>query len=473
MRHALSVASECLPLVKTGGLADVVGALPGALAEEGWALKTLVPGYPGVMKAASAGKEVWTADNLFGSKARVISKKINSLDVLVLDAPGHFDRPGSIYLGENGEDYPDNPERFAALAWAAAALATEGVGKWKPEVLHLHDWQAALTPWYLREMGNDVGTLLTIHNVAFHGIAPAGRLDDLRLPPGGFSSDGFEYWGQINMLKAGIVAADKISTVSPTYARELTTPEFGMGLDGVLTTRQSDLVGILNGIDTNGWDPAKDEVLKHKFKTPRGKSRAKATLEKEFELPAADGPLCVVVSRMTPQKGLDLLLDALPALVDRGGRLAVLGSGDRALENAWLKAADGHAHVSVHLGYDEALSHRMFAGADAILVPSRFEPCGLTQMFGLRYGAVPLVALTGGLADTIIPANAAAMKEGVATGFQFHPITVDALAHSLIELCHLFQDKDEWTRLQRNAMKHPVSWSASAKSYADLYDEIA
>lgn len=473
MRQALSVASECLPLVKTGGLADVVGALPAALAEESWALKTLVPGYPAVMKATSGGKEVWATKDLFGSEARVMSSKVNGLDVLVLDAPGHFDRPGSIYMGDNGEDYPDNPERFAALAWAAAALATDGIANWKPEVLHLHDWQSALTPWYVREMGSDVGTLLTIHNVAFHGIAPASRLGKLRLPQEGFSSEGFEYWGQINMLKAGIVAADKISTVSPTYARELTTPEFGMGLDGVLTSRQSDLVGILNGIDTSVWDPASDPDIRHKFKTPRGKARAKASLEKEFGLPAGDGPLCIVVSRMTPQKGLDLLLDALPALVDRGGRLAVLGSGDRALENAWLEAADGHPHVSVNLGYNEDLSHRMFAGADSVLVPSRFEPCGLTQMFGLRYGAIPLVALTGGLADTVIPANAAAMKEGVATGLQFHPITADALAHSLIQLCHLFQDKDEWTRLQRNAMKHSVDWSASAKSYADLYNEIA
>lgn len=473
MRQALSVASECVPLVKTGGLADVVGALPVALAGAGWALRTLVPGYPAVMEAASGGKEVWATGDLMGSKARVIAKKINGMDMLVLDAPGHFDRVGSIYLGAKGEDYPDNPERFAALAWAAAALASEGIGKWTPEVVHLHDWQAALTPWYMRQMGAKAGTLLTIHNVAFHGLAPASRLNALRLPPEGFSSDGFEFWGQINMLKAGIVAADKISTVSPTYARELTTPEFGMGLDGVLATRQDDLTGILNGIDTAAWDPTTDPALTTTFKTPKGKARAKARLEKEFGLPPSVGPLCIVVSRLTPQKGLDMLLEALPALLDRGGRLALLGTGDRALENAWLKAAAEHPHVSVQIGYDEDLSHRMFAGADAVLVPSRFEPCGLTQMFGLRYGAVPVVAMTGGLADTVIPANAAAMKEGVATGLQVFPITTDALAHGLLQLCDLFQNSKEWTRLQRNAMKHPVCWEASAQSYAALYDEIA
>ena len=472
MRQALSVGSECVPLVKTGGLADVVGALPGAMKGAGWALKTLIPGYPAVMAAVKGGKEVWASDDLFGSKARVLSCGVNGLDLLVLDAPGHYDRKGSIYLGADGADYPDNPERFAALAWAAAEIATNGLGKWRPEVVHLHDWQAALTPTYMREMGGSAGTLMTIHNVAFHGAAPASRLKALCLPKAGFNQDGFEFWGQINMLKAGITAADKISTVSPTYARELTTPEFGMGLDGVLAGRRDDLTGILNGIDTDVWDPTSDPEITT-FKTPRGKARAKKKLEKEFGLPAADGPLCIVVSRLTEQKGLDILLEALPALVDRGGRLALLGTGDAKLEAAYKQAAADHPFVSVHIGYDEAKAHRMFAGADAVLVPSRFEPCGLTQLFGLRYGTVPLVALTGGLADTVIPANAAAMKEGVATGVQFHPITTDALAHALINLCAVFRDTPEWTRLQRNAMKHPVGWETSAQAYAKLYDEIA
>ena len=472
MRPALSVASECVPLVKTGGLADVVGALPGAMAGAGWALKTLIPGYPVVMKAVSGGAEVWASDDVIGAKARVLAAKVAGLDLLVLDAPAFFDREGSIYLGADGEDYPDNPERFAALAYAAAEIATKGIDGWVPEVVHLHDWQAALTPTYMKDMGAKAGTLLTIHNVAFHGAAPASLLKKLKLPKAEFSPGGFEFWGQINMLKAGITSADKISTVSPTYAHELTTPEFGMGLDGVLAGRRDDLSGILNGIDTDLWDPSADgEIIP--FKTAKGKGRAKKRLEQEFDLPAADGPLCIVVSRLTEQKGLDILLDALPALVDRGGRLALLGTGDAKLEAAFKAAAEAHPFVSVHIGYDEAKAHRMFAGADAVLVPSRFEPCGLTQMFGLRYGAVPLVALTGGLADTVIPANAAAMKEGVATGFQFHPINADALAHALIRLCALFRDTQEWTRLQRNAMKHPVGWETSARAYADLYEEIA
>ena len=473
MKHALSVASECVPLVKTGGLADVVGALPGAMAAQGWALRTLIPGYPMVMRAIGKAKPVWTSDDLFGGPARILRRKLDDLELLVLDAPHLYDRDGTIYLGLDGNDYPDNPERFAALSWVAAEIATKGLGNWRPDVLHLHDWQSGLTPWYLREMGGTAGTLLTIHNVAFHGLAPAARLNALRLPADGFNSDGFEFWGQINMLKAGITAASKISTVSETYARELTTPEFGMGLDGVLASRQSDLTGILNGIDTEVWNPESDAAISTHFKSAAGKKKAKKTLEKEFGLPSTDGPLCIVVSRLTTQKGLDLLLDALPALVDRGGRLALLGSGDREIENAYLKAAADHPLVSVQIGYDEALSHRMFAGADAVLVPSRFEPCGLTQLYGLRYGAVPLVALTGGLADTVINASTAGLRDGAATGLQFFPINADALAHSLIRLCELYADKAQWGKIQRNAMKHDVSWDASAQDYARLYDEIS
>lgn len=473
MRQALSVASECVPLIKTGGLADVVGALPTALAGEGWALRTLLPGYPAVMRqVGDGGVEVWRSDDLFGGAGRVLACNDAGLDLLILDAPHLYDRDGSIYLGPNGQDYPDNPERFAALSWVAADLATHGVGDWRPELLHLHDWQSALTPWYLRAMGGTAGTLLTIHNVAFHGIAPAARLHALRLPPEGFNSEGFEYWGQINMLKAGIVAADQISTVSPTYARELTTPEFGMGLEGVLAARRSDLRGVLNGIDTEAWNSASDPLIDTHFKAPRGKGKAKALLEQEFSLSSANGPLCIVVSRLTIQKGLDLLLDALPALTDRGGRLALLGSGDRDLENAWLRRAEDNPNVSVRIGYDEPLSHRMFAGADAVLVPSRFEPCGLTQLYGLRYGAIPLVTLTGGLADTVIPANSAALKAGVATGVQVYPITVSALAHGLTQLCDLFDDMSQWTRLQRNAMKQPVGWETSAREYAEIYDRL-
>jgi starch synthase len=306
-------------------------------------------------------------------------------------------------------------------------------------VLHLHDWQAGLVPVYLREMGasDRVGTLLTVHNIAFHGMAPAAKMKDLRLPQWGFHPDGFEYYGQIDALKAGLVFSDKLSTVSPTYARELMQPEFGMGLDGVLRARKADLVGILNGIDETVWDPKTDPGIAN-YKSPKKKAPNRALLIEEFGLAETDGPLAIVISRLTEQKGLDLLLQALPDFITRGGQVALLGSGDTALETAWIEAAEAMPQVSVRIGYDEQLSHRMMAGGDAVIVPSRFEPCGLTQLYGLRYGAVPVVAMTGGLADTVIPANDAALAADVATGFQFFPVTADALSGALMRLCDVF-----------------------------------
>lgn len=473
MRTVLSVASEVAPLVKTGGLADVAGALPAALAPEGCRLVTMVPGYPQVLPQLTRARTVLEEPSCFGGKATLLAGKAGGLELLVLDAPHLYDREGAIYLGPDGKDWPDNPERFAALSYFAARVAAEGLGKTRIDVLHAHDWQGALAPLYLREMGNtDVGTILTIHNVAFHGQAPAEKLRAMRLPRRLFTMGGpLEYFGNINALKAGIVTADKITTVSPTYARELLTPEFGMGLDGVLRNRAADLVGILNGIDEVAWNPATDPHI-WRYKTPRGKTRAKAALLEEFGLSAGKGPLAVVVSRLTGQKGLDLLLECLHVFSENDGRLALLGSGDRELERNWVKAASEHPEIAVKIGYDEALSHRMIAGADAIIVPSRFEPCGLTQLYGLRYGTVPLVAHTGGLADTVIDANVAAESAGVATGVKFSPITADALRAALFRLCDLFRDSDAFAGMQRNAMRQSVGWSASARAYARLYETV-
>ncbi len=472
MRSALSVASECAPLVKTGGLADVAGALPGALAELDWDLRTLLPGYPSVLKAVGKGRVVLEDADLFGGPAKVRSVKSQGAKYFILDAPHLYDRDGGPYVDASGKDWPDNPRRFAALSWIAARIGMEGVGNWRPEVVHVHDWQAGFAPVYLAEMGERrPGTILTIHNMAFHGLAPASERAALRLPVRGFGPDGFEFWEKISALKAGIVWSDRITTVSPSYARELLTPEFGSGLDGLLRSRSEDLSGILNGIDLDVWNPAQDPEIEN-YKSPGGKKRAKAALRSEFELPEADGPLCVVVSRMSDQKGLDILLDALPALVDRGGQLAVLGSGDKGLESRYKAAAD-HPNVAVRIGYDEALSHRMIAGADAIIVPSRFEPCGLTQLYGLRYGTVPIVAYTGGLIDTIIPASPMGLRSGVSTGFQFHPATAHALAGALIDAVSVYKTPGRWRELQKNGMSQQVGWDASAKSYADLYETVA
>lgn len=470
MTAVLSVTSECVPLVKTGGLADVAGALPGAMEPFGGDFRTLLPGYPRVMQQAKRKKAVVDLPGLFGGDAALLKAKVAGIDLLILDAPHLYDRPGTPYLDDQGYDYPDNAERFAALSWVAAEIAEKGVEGWKPDLVHCHDWQAGLAPYYLMKKGRAVPSIITIHNIAFQGLAPADRLASLRLDPVDFHADGLEYWGQVSALKAGLVYADKITTVSPTYARELTTHEFGMGMEGLLTARQSDLSGILNGIDLDVWNPATDPEIAT-FKTARGKSRAKGRLQKELGLPKGDGPLAVVISRLSHQKGLDVLLEALPAFLDCGGQLALLGSGDKGLERAFAEAS-AHPNVAVRIGYDEALSHRMMAGGDAILVPSRFEPCGLTQLYGLRYGTIPVVAMTGGLADTVINASPMAMRSGAATGLQFSPVTAHAMASALVRLTELYAEPDTWAELQANAMRQEVGWNASAAEYAALYDEV-
>jgi starch synthase len=460
--RVLSVTSECVPLVKTGGLADVAGALPAALAGHGVDMRTILPGYPAVMAAQPDAVPLREIGDLFGGPARILRGSLGATVLYLLDAPHLYARDGTPYLGPDGKDWPDNPQRFAALDRAAAMLAAEAAEGWRPQILHLHDWQAGLTPVYLRELGvRDVRSLLTIHNIAFQGVAPAHLLDPLQLPAQLFNPQGFEYWGGISALKAGIVLADKVSTVSPTYAEELLTPEFGMGMEGVLAGRAGDFTGILNGIDLDVWKPPYDR--------PAGKVPLRRALREEFGLPPADGPLCVVISRLTGQKGLDLLLEALPVLLDGGGQLAVLGSGDSGLESAFRAAAERHADVGLRLGYDEHLAHRMIAGGDAILVPSRFEPCGLTQLYGLRFGTLPVVSLTGGLADTVINASSAGLAAGVATGLQFRPVDAAALGRVLRRLCDLWRQPGVWSRMACNAMAHPVGWDASAEVYAALF----
>ncbi|UWR23907.1 glycogen synthase GlgA [Sulfitobacter sp. S190] len=469
MTKALFVVSECAPLVKTGGLADVAGALPRALAHIGVGVRVLLPGYRSVMQQIGKTQKVAQFDDLLGGPARLRACTVAGLDLLILDAPHLFDRDGAIYGDPSGADWPDNAERFAALCKAAAMIAKGGVDGWVPGIVHGHDWQAGLTPEYMHALGVTTPFVFTIHNIAFHGNTDAVKLQALGLDPARFTSEHFEFWGQISAIKAGLVGAAKINTVSQTYAEELLTPEFGIGMDGILRARQADLSGIVNGIDLDVWNPATDPNITT-YTTVRGKSANKKALRKTFGLGPADGPLCVLVSRLTEQKGIDLLLDALPALLNRGGQLALLGSGDPKLEVALLETADAHANLSVKIGYDEALSHQMMAGGDAILVPSRFEPCGLTQLYGLRYGTLPLVALTGGLADTVINASPAALARGVATGVQFFPVSAQALANGFVRLTDLFHDKKTWTTMQRNAMKQPVGWETSAAAYKALYD---
>ena len=473
----LSVASECVPFVKTGGLADVVGALPGALTLSGVEVRVLMPGYPAMKAALSDNAEARELGRQPGGRARLVSARAAGIDVMVLDSPRLFDRPGNPYLGPDGKDWPDNHLRYGALCRLAAQIATKGVGGWQPDVVHLHDWQAGLTAAWLK-LGRRPAppSLLTIHNIAFQGLFPPEAATPLGLPKTGFHPEGFEYFGQLGFLKAGLVYADRISTVSPAYARELMRPEFGMGLEGVIALRRAQMHGILNGIDLEVWNPEDDPHIAAGFsaRRPARKAGNRVALARRFGLHAgSEGPLFCVVSRLTRQKGLDLLLEVLPRLLARGASLALLGSGDPDLESAFRAAADDNpGRVGAIIGWDEPLSHLMQAGSDAIVVPSRFEPCGLTQLYGLRYGTVPVVARTGGLADTVIDANAAALQARVATGFQFSPVAAAPLADAIDRACDAFADRKLWSAMVRRAMRHPVGWGASAEAYAGIYSEL-
>ncbi|HEY8610860.1 MAG TPA: glycogen synthase GlgA [Roseomonas sp.] len=476
--RVLSVASECFPLIKTGGLADVVGALPAALAAESVAVRTLLPGYPGVIARAGAADPVHDFENLFGGPARLLAVRASGLDLLVLDAPHLYARPGGPYNDPEGRDWPDNPRRFAALSWVAAEIGRGALPGWRPHVVHAHDWQAGLAPAYLHYgEGPRPGTVFTVHNLAFQGWAPSALLAELRLPWRAFDIEGVEFFGGIGALKAGLRLSDRITTVSPTYAREIMRPEDGMGLDGLLRTRAGALHGILNGIDEAAWNPADDPHLAARFSAgdPSARETNRAALRARMELTDEPDALVLgVISRLTGQKGMDLLLDCLPALLAHGMRLALLGAGEPALEAGFRDAAAAHpGQVSVRIGYDEALAHLIQGGCDALLVPSRFEPCGLTQLCALRYGALPVVARVGGLADTVIDANEAALAVGAATGLQFAPTTSTALGAAIDRLAALWQDRTAWRATQANALRAPVGWARSATRYAALYRDIA
>lgn len=473
MIEVLSVASELYPLIKTGGLADVTGALPGALVESGVSMRTLVPGYPAVISQMGGGRVVAEIEDLFGVPAKLIAGRVAGLDVIVIDAPVLYDRPGNPYIGPEGWDWPDNWKRFAALGWVASELAQGLVDGYNPQVLHAHDWQAGLAPAYIKfGPTSHVKTIMTIHNMAFKGFFGAEIFGQLRLPPHAFGVGGVEYFGGISYLKSGMECADFVTTVSPNYADEIRTPAFGLGLEGLLNSRADTVTGILNGIDTNAWDPTTDKGLAQTYgaNTLHLRATNKAALVERFGLDGTDGPLFCVVSRLTDQKGMDLLLQTVDGLVSLGARLAVLGSGETYLEDGFRQASANHpGKVSIITGYDEGLSHLLQGGSDAILIPSRFEPCGLTQLYGLRYGCVPVVSRIGGLADTVIDANPAALMAEVATGVLFDANSAHELYEAIRKTVRLYADQKLWKKLQRRGMKSDVSWQTSAVRYADLY----
>jgi len=469
----LSAVSEIFPLVKTGGLADVAGALPLALAENGVEVRSLVPGYPAILQSLRDAQEISTEPDLFGGKARLVSARVSELDLLVIDAPHLFDRPGGPYVGPDGRDWPDNALRFGALGWMAAKIAAGQMPAFMPDIVHCHDWQASLAPAYLAYgEGRRCPSVVTIHNLAYQGQFPAELLAALRLPPHSFRIVGVEYYGVNGFLKAGLQFADRITTVSPTYAREIQTPEHGFGMDGLLRTRAHVLSGITNGIDTQVWNPSSDARIPMTYSRSSLERRAidKAELQRRFGLEHDPSVLLFgVVSRLVSQKGIDLIPEVAPFLVEHGAQLALLGTGDTELERQLVSLASAYpGRVSSIIGYDEDLAHLIQASADALLVPSRSEPCGLTQLCALRYGAVPVVGKVGGLADTV----ADPMDSREPTGFNFDPVAAPAFEAVLRRVFNGWLDKQFWRRLQQNGMLTDVSWKKSAEQYTRVYSDL-
>ena len=473
----LSVASEAFPLAKTGGLGDVAGALPPALAAEGFAVRTLMPAYPEALRMLRDAQTVLQRPSLFGGAARVLAGRVGELDVLLLDAPHLFDRGGGLYVDTSGKEWPDNAQRFAALSQVAADLAQGAAPGFLPEIVHAHDWQAGLVAAYLRYRGGRrPASVFTVHNLSFQGHFPAALLPTLGLPPEAMAMDGIEYFGGIGYLKAGLAIADHITTVSPRYAMEIRTPEFGMGLEGLLTHRASALSGILNGIDTGLWDPQADAALATRFSAETLERRAENKAALQARLGLVKDPRALlfgVVSRLTWQKGTDLLLAALPDLLRIGGQLALVGSGEAELEaGVRVAQATNPGRVGAFIGFDESLAHLVQGGVDALLVPSRFEPCGLTQLCALRYGALPIVSRVGGLADTVSDANEMDLVPTAGNGFQFGPVTREALAIAIERAATVWHEPERWRRLQRHAMAADVSWRKPARAYAALFRSL-
>ncbi|MGO4395963.1 glycogen synthase GlgA [Variovorax sp. M-6] len=480
----LQVSAELFPLLKTGGLADIAGAMPLALKAAGQDARVLLPGFPAIVAGVADTAPVAGFRAPWGEPALLLLGRIATpgapdIPAYLIDAPSLYDRPGNPYEDPRHQPYGDNHRRFALLGWVAAQLAQGLDAAWRPEIVHAHDWHAALAPAYMAFApptgGPRVGSVFTVHNLAFQGLFAASHFAELGLPAPAFSIDGLEYHGQLSFMKGGLCFADRLTTVSPTYAREIQTPAQGCGLDGLLRSRSGVLSGILNAVDDQVWNPATDALIPHRYDPLRlaGKARCKAALQDELGLaPLADAPLFVVVSRLTEQKGLHLVLGGLDALLAQGGQLALLGSGDAVLETAFReRAAAAPRSVSVSVGYNESLAHRLFGGGDVTLVPSLFEPCGLTQMYGLKYGSLPLVHRVGGLADTVVDATLEDMADGTATGFSFVDFDADSYARAVRRAFALYRRPSDWRAVRASAMGRPADWGSAAARYLAIYAE--
>ncbi len=475
----LFVTSEIAPLIKTGGLADVSGALPPALRHIGVDVRVLVPGYPKVMQQIGPHEVVATFSSLPGFPAAklIFSIMPTGVPLLVLDCPSLYQRKGGPYQDTHGHDWGDNPQRFGLLSKVAAILGSaESPLSWKPNLVHGNDWQTGLIGAYLSVAEWAVPNVITIHNLAFQGNFAPETAGHLHLPPSSYGINGVELYGNMSFLKAGLYYAYHITTVSPNYAQEIQGAELGFGLQGLLSSRRSDLTGILNGIDIEEWNPETDAHLSSKFSSSRmaGKAVNKAALQTRMGLELdADVPLLGVVSRFTHQKGLDLLLEIAPRLLDMPVQLVMLGSGDPHMQQMARELANRFpGKVAVLIGFDEGLSHQIEAGADIFIMPSRFEPCGLNQFYSQRYGTPPVVHATGGLADSVVDCNEGTLKNGTASGFVFEGMTAANLYATIERAVATYRDPKKWKQLRKNCMSKDFSWETSAKAYLDVYRKV-
>lgn len=482
--RVLFVTSEVAPIIKTGGLADVSAALPAVLHDMGVDIRVLLPGYPQVLKAlpqlqlaADVSYPPLAGLPDFPPSRLLLGTLPSGVPLYVLDCPEMFQRGGGIYLDEHGEDWADNAQRFGLFSKVAALLGSaQSPLAWKPDIVHCNDWQSGLVPAYLQYLTGPAPCIMTVHNLAFQGIFPSSVMPELGLPWECFKSDGVEFYGDLSCLKAGLFYAAHITTVSPSYAVEIQTEALGFGLQGLLSYRRESLTGILNGIDTAEWNPAADAYLAHSYSADSlsGKSANKRALQKRLGLHEdAEIPLFGLVSRFAHQKGLDLVLEAAEKLIAMPAQLVFLGSGDTEMQKAVLALAHHNSgKIAAYVGFDEGLSHLIEAGADIFLMPSRFEPCGLNQMYSQRYGTPPVVHATGGLIDTVVDCSAASLAQGKASGFVFAKMDAASLLLAAQRAVAVYRDKKSWRTLQQNCMSKDFSWSPSAKAYYQIYAEL-
>jgi starch synthase len=484
----LFVTSEAFPLIKTGGLADVSGSLPAALQDINADVRILIPGYPAVLNKLANPRFLTTISNLpnVGAVNLIIGEMPETkVPVMAIESVGLYQRDGGPYVDATGKDWEDNPTRFGILSLVAAILSDEKspLADWVPDITHCNDWQTGLTPAFMHFMSarrtqmKQAKSVLSIHNLAFQGCYGAEWVGRLGLPADSYQINGVEYYGQLSFLKAGIFYADGLSTVSPNYAKEIQTEAYGFGMQGLLTARGKEIHGILNGLDTQEWNPATDPYLAKHYDVNNldGKQAVKQALQNKLGLKVqAETPLLGVVSRLTYQKGLDMLLSCAEALIkEHNCQLALLGSGDTNFEQGYRELAKRFPNqVSVTIGYNEELSHQIMAGCDIFIMPSRFEPCGLNQMYGLRYGTPPIVTNTGGLADSVHDCNEINLKNKTATGFVMPKADPKALVSAIARALSFYQDESKWKSIKENGMRQNLDWTKSAKAYLTMYQAL-